>query len=496
MKQRILIVEDESIVALDIQNRLENNDFQVVAIEANGSRALERALLEKPDLILMDINLKGSLDGIETASLITRNLDSPIIFLTAFADEKTLKRARISDASGYILKPFQEGELLITIELALKRDLLKKKIQKNNQWLYSTLNNINDAVITISNENRVVFFNEAAKKITENSINTGQIFNPESKIVKEGERTFFLTEENKIDVEYFKTVIKDEDSDVLGTVHYIRDITKQVEYEIVLEKARVAAENSNRSKNEFLANVTHELRTPLNTILGMNHLISEFSEDKEVSSMHDLIDKAAEKLLKQVNEILELSEIESGKLKIHNCRFQIQDIISEVVESFKYQATLKKIELSIISEKKIPLLNGDKNKIKHILSCLISNAVKFSKNGFIKIASSWSDNRLFISVEDNGIGLTKVQKELIFELFTQVDGSYTRSYGGTGLGLTLVNKLLLLLGGTIVVESKELSGSKFSIAIPVKKSSDQKNKKSDKQKEYNSTGESYENSYS
>ena len=107
MKNRILIVEDEGIVALDIQNRLESHGFEVIDIVSTGSRAVERAIAEVPDLILMDINLKGSIDGIETASLIKRYIDCPIIFLTAFADEKTLKKARISDASGLYFKAFQ-----------------------------------------------------------------------------------------------------------------------------------------------------------------------------------------------------------------------------------------------------------------------------------------------------------------------------------------------------------------------------------------------------
>ena len=108
MKNRILIVEDESIVALDLQNRLELNGFEVIDIVSNGSRAVEKAITEIPDLILMDINLKGSIDGIEAASLIKRQIDCAVVFLTAFADEKTLKKARVSDASGYILKPFRE----------------------------------------------------------------------------------------------------------------------------------------------------------------------------------------------------------------------------------------------------------------------------------------------------------------------------------------------------------------------------------------------------
>ncbi len=485
MKHRILVVEDESIVALDLQTRLENYGFDVISIESNGSRAVEKALSECPDLILMDINLKGSLDGIETASLIKRHLDSPVIFLTAFADDKTLNRAKVSDASGYILKPFQEGELLTTIELAIKRDSIKKKIQENSKWLYNTLNTVNDAVITLSNENRVIFINDNAKKIINSTIEKGQIFNPKAQIVTEGERTFYfaegektlyVTENNKIDIEYFQTEIEDENHVQLGTVHFIRDISKQVEYEIGLERARVAAENSKRAKNEFLANITHELRTPLNTIMGMNSLISELSEDQEISTMHNLINNAAVDLLKQLNEILELSEIESGKLHLIDTRFSTDKLISDVLEPFQSQINLKNLQVSILNEDKIPFLDGDKNKIKDILSCLISNAVKFSKNDTISIIPELIDNNLTISVEDSGIGLTEEQKKLIFGLFTQVDGSSTRVYGGTGLGLTLVSKLLELMNGAIDVKSEYGKGSKFTFSIPVKISDDQNSK--------------------
>ena len=474
MANRILIVEDEGIVALDIQNRLEAHGFEVIDIVSTGSRAVESAMAEYPDLILMDINLKGSIDGIETASLIKRHIDCPIIFLTAFADEKTLKKARISDASGYILKPFREGELLITIDLAIKRALVKKKIQENSHWLYNTLNNIHDAVITVSDENLIIFINDQAKKILNESLNVGEEFNSESFISVEGERTFFINGENKTDIEYFQTEIHDENGEPLGVVHFIHDITKQVEYEIGLEKARLAAEKSYRSKNDFLANVTHELRTPLNTIIGMNSLISENSEDDEILIMHDLINKAAGSLLNQLNDILELSEIESGKSKIYNNRFSIAELIDNCIETFRAQIELKSLKIIIESESEIPLIIGDKNKIKEIISSLLSNSVKFTRKGLIKVISSLSEDQLIISIEDSGIGLSEDQKNTIFELFTQVDGSHTRMYGGTGLGLTLVNNLVVFMKGSINVESGKSLGSKFTFSLPVKISGDQK----------------------
>lgn|GEM_PF-2224302 len=474
MKSRILIVEDESIVALDIQTRLEAHGFDVIDIVSTGSRAIDCALNENPDLILMDINLKGSIDGIETASLIKRQLDSPIIFLTAFADEKTLKKARISDASGYILKPFRESELLITIELAIKRASVRTRIQENSNWLYSTLNNMNDAVITVSDEKRIIFLNDKARSILGDKLSAGDVFDLELFITINGQRTFFKHNENIFDIEYTQTDIRDDDGEILGKVHFIHDITKQVEYEIGLENARVAAENSNRAKNDFLSNVTHELRTPLNTIIGMNSLISEISEDDEITTMHNLINLASETLLKQLNEILELSEIENGKFKIVRNRFSIDEMIRKLINSFEVQINLKSLDVYIFPETSLPLLIGDKNKIRDILSCLISNAVKFTKKGKINISSSLENKNLVVSVEDSGIGLSEEQKISIFQLFTQIDGSHTRMFGGIGIGLTLVRNLTELLNGTIEVDSDSSSGSKFTVTLPIEISTDQK----------------------
>jgi signal transduction histidine kinase len=467
LEKRILIVEDESIVALDIQTRLEAHGYKVIGIESTGSRAVETAVEEKPDLILMDINLKGSLDGIETASLIKRSFDCPVIFLTAFSDEKTLSKARISDAFGYILKPFRESEILVTIDLVIKRAEVKKKIQKNSQWLYITLNNINDAVITVSNENNIIFLNAKAQEFLGYSLHVGDQFDKEHYISVESERTFFQKSDRKIDIEYSQTDIKEENGEILGQVYFIHDVTTVVEFEMGLEKARVAAENANRSKSDFLANVTHELRTPLNTILGMNSLLSELSTETEIQTMHNYINKAAETLLQQLNDILEFSDIESGKSKLNKGRFSIDQIIEEVVQSFQTLAQLKQLEIKIVSENNTPVLIGDKNKIKDIISCLMSNAVKFTKKGTISIHYTYNGTMLVFSIKDSGIGLTDSQKKSIFDLFTQVDGSHTRLYGGTGLGLALVSSLTELLKGVIQVESKDFAGSTFTVSLPL-----------------------------
>jgi signal transduction histidine kinase len=302
----------------------------------------------------------------------------------------------------------------------------------------------------------------------------GDIFNDESLIIYNEQRTYFTNGNKKIDIEYTQTDISDENGDVIGIVHFIHDIRKQVEYEIGLENARVEAENSNRAKNDFLANVTHELRTPLNTIMGMNSLISELSQDEEISTMHQLISSAAENLLSQLIDILELSEIERGNITVNASRFSINKVIQEILKSFETQLELKSLSAFVKTEGALPFIVGDKNKIRDIIACLISNAVKFTKKGSITILSSIDVDKLNISIKDTGIGLSEEQKKLIFNDFTQVDGSHTRIYGGNGVGLALVRKLLKLLEGSIVVESDNVTGSEFSITIPIEISEDQK----------------------
>lgn len=423
----------------------------------------------------MDINLKGSVDGVETASLIRRFSESPILFLTAYADDKTIKKAKISDASGYILKPFRESELIVTIELSIKRSLIRKKIQENSKWLYTTLNHITDPVITVSLEKQIIFMNSAARELLDNEYSTGDVFDENLFIYKEKGKFYFKKGNKKLDIEYSNTEILGDDSEHLGFVHFIHDITRQIAYEEGLEKARIAAENSNRSKSDFLANVTHELRTPLNTIIGLNYLLSELVEDSEMSEMLGLVDKAAESLLSLVNELLDLAEIDRGDIKIVNSRFSLNELIEDVMGTFRSQAEIKAIALNSQIEK-IPVLSGDKGKIREILSCLLSNAVKFTRHGSVLVKGKLEGEILVLTVSDTGLGMSDDQKEVIFEQFTQLDGSRTRYFGGVGVGLTLVSKLVKMLDGSISVESREQEGSSFIVKIPVVPSSDQKSR--------------------
>ena len=163
---KILVVEDESIVAMDIKHRLEAMDYNVPAIVSSGEEAVDKASLIIPDLILMDIVLRGDMDGIQAAQIIKDNYDIPIVYLTAYSDEKTLKRAKITGPFGYIIKPFEDRELHSAIEVALYKHEMESKLTASEKWLSTTLESIGEAVITTDELGNITFMNPMAQKIT------------------------------------------------------------------------------------------------------------------------------------------------------------------------------------------------------------------------------------------------------------------------------------------------------------------------------------------
>ncbi|CAN5540963.1 hypothetical protein BH10CHL1_BH10CHL1_18610 [soil metagenome] len=165
-QSKILIVEDEGIVAMELQDRLENMGYDVVGVATTGEMAIEKTAHFRPNLILMDIKLKGKTDGITATEQIRAQFDIPIIFLTAYADEHTLQRAKMTAPYGYLLKPFEERELYITIDLALHKHSIEAKIKAEGSWLMQTLNAIGDAVIATNAQGQINFINQAAASLT------------------------------------------------------------------------------------------------------------------------------------------------------------------------------------------------------------------------------------------------------------------------------------------------------------------------------------------
>ncbi|OZG71612.1 hypothetical protein BTA51_20245 [Hahella sp. CCB-MM4] len=247
----------------------------------------------------------------------------------------------------------------------------------------------------------------------------------------------------------------------------LTDITERKDKEKALRE-REAAEASASAKSEFLANMSHEIRTPMNAIIGFSGLALKTSLDDKQRGYLSKIETSSRSLLGIINDILDFSKIEAGKLDLEHVRFNLNDVINDLVDLLSHKMADKGLELSVLLSKDTPThLRGDPLRLGQILVNLTNNAIKFTSEGEIVVKIKevqQMESRLCLQfqVSDTGIGITKEQIAKLFTPFTQADGSTTRKFGGTGLGLTISKQLVEMMGGEIWVESEEDRGSTFT----------------------------------
>jgi len=264
-----------------------------------------------------------------------------------------------------------------------------------------------------------------------------------------------------------KVPLYNKSGSVTGIIGISRDVTKLKEAEVALEHARDAALETARVKSEFLANMSHEIRTPMNTITGMTDLLLDTPLDQEQREFADTIHSSTETLLGIINDILDFSKIEAGKLSIEIIDFNLLEVIEATTDMLAQRAQAKGVELVYTIADDVPLsLRGDPRRIRQVLSNLVTNAVKFTERGEVVIRAQRLEEdsreaRIRIAVSDTGIGIAPKALPLIFQAFTQADGSTTRKYGGTGLGLAISKQLVEIMHGRLGVDSKVGVGSTF-----------------------------------
>lgn len=265
--------------------------------------------------------------------------------------------------------------------------------------------------------------------------------------------------------------VYDADGNYVSSRSTIFDITQQQKTETALKEARQQAIESANVKEQFLANMSHEIRTPINSVIGFTNLMQKTAMTEEQQQFVNLIQSASENLLTIINDILDISKIEAGMLRIEKNPFSLRGLCNSIETMFYHRAREKNLSFSLFIQDNIPdTLNGDAVRLTQILVNLISNAIKFTQKGGISLnISTLSQNndkvRLRFSVKDSGIGISTDKLETIFDRFQQGETDTTRKYGGTGLGLSIVKNLVQLQGGDITVESEPGKGTEFIFEI-------------------------------
>lgn len=255
---------------------------------------------------------------------------------------------------------------------------------------------------------------------------------------------------------------------------HFRMYNKQQE---ILEEARIEAQSANKAKSAFLANMSHEIRTPINVMLGMNEMILRESESKEIRQYAKSIERSGGYLISLINNILDISRIESGKMEIEEGKYELRQLLDEVMLIAEKQAEQKSLKMNLIFDKTLPAyLIGDVIHIKQILLNLINNAVKYTKEGQIdiKVSKNAEEMKLIFEVKDTGIGIKEENLPVLFDAFMRVDSKKNKKIKGTGLGLAIAKQLAEQMDGMIWVESVYGKGSSFFVQLPMKKVSDGK----------------------
>jgi len=414
----------------------------------------------------------------ETASSVSAHEDYSIRAKKRYHDEIGV----LFDQFNSMLDRIQQRDVAIQIA----HDDLERRVEERTSYLNALIENSPLAIMVSDSAEKIQLCNPAFEQMFQYS-RAEIIGRPADRLLEEGNlleearnmslgplggtRVTLVTQRMRkdrslVDVELHGVPLV-VNGQVVGSLRIYQDISARKRAEAAMQKAKEAAEASSRAKSEFLANMSHEIRTPMNGIMGMTELVLDTDLDSEQREYLNMAKLSADALLSLINDILDYSKIEAGKLEIDAIDFNLGDSLGDTMKTLSLRAHQKGLELAYDLQPDVPdALVGDPGRLRQIIVNLVGNAIKFTEKGevivYVQVDSRTEDDiQLHLTIADTGIGIPAEKQMAIFEAFTQADGSMSRTYGGTGLGLTISARLVGFMHGRIWVESELGKGSRF-----------------------------------
>ena len=477
-KKQILIVEDERITAMDIKTSLERLGYIVSGTVASGKEAIKKAKENHPDIVLMDIVLEGEMDGIETASVIRTRFDIPVVYLTAYVDERTIERAKTTEPFGCVLKPFNDNDLNSTLEMAFYKHKMEKRLKESEAFNFSLFQYNPIETMVVDREGRVVKSNLARRKSGVRLPDIGDVMYKDYASKHETDMHAELMEcirSGKIkefpELEYGDKLLNITIAPFpAGAIITSQDITdrKRMEEEKNSLQAQLVHSEKMAGIGTLVSGIAHEFNNMLQIIQGHSEFAQRTKKIEHMEEALDIVVSTSDKLVKIVRDLLTFSRQE--ELEKELC--DITDLVESSLSLIEGQLKKHNIEVVRGEYGRIPSIKANKAEMQQVFLNIIMNArdAMLPKGGKLKIRIKQVKKKVEVSFSDTGKGIEKENLGKVFEPFYTTKGAAGGSLGvtGTGLGLSVAYGIVQRHGGAIEVESDAGKGTTFTIKFSAK----------------------------
>ncbi|HPI38961.1 MAG TPA: ATP-binding protein [Ignavibacteriaceae bacterium] len=488
-KPRVLVIDDEDSLRIGVKRLLELEGYDVDTAE-NGTEGIRKGSSGEYDLAVIDLKMPD-IGGIDVLKHLREKKPNTVYFIaTAFASYDTAVQATKMGADGYIPKPFTSEELYHHLENGYKKRKLIIEAERLRQdrerrllevhfertRLNTIINSLADGVLVVNKDGQAVLYNPAALKYLQlDEINIEEyVINklpPEISVIinqylytknynpNSYSAQVELKPEHQLFAEVTCSPVPHPDKSLAGVVTVIKDITEFKRLEHL--------------KSQFVSMVAHELKAPIAATLGFINILTNEKLKVTDEQKLDFLNRSSSRLtglLNMVNDLLDMSRLEM-KTNVREIKeLDVKEIIQDVINLFQFEIEKKKLKVDFIITEPVMKLNADQTEIQRLVTNLVSNAIKYNREeGKIDVNLACSSNYLVIKVKDSGIGLKEQEKNKLFSEFFRAKNEHTKNIHGTGLGLSLVKKIVDSYSGKIEVESEYGKGTEFSVHIPLKK---------------------------